>query len=217
MTRRSRQLPDGIKCDALMSTSRAYRYWLTREWNAERPRVGFVMLNPSTADAWRDDPTIRRCIGFARQWGFGSLVVVNLFAFRATDPTRLLRADDPVGPMNAETILRETSACDLVVCAWGNHGHDVALVSKAVIRSKGGVWCLGITKLGEPRHPLYVRRDAELVAFDPVARTARSAHDPRASTGTHEPVIAARVQALPARSSESDPSAAFSSDALPKT
>src|SRR4028119_2392792 len=85
---------------AIFDPTRTYRYALWRTWDAARPPVAFVLLNPSTADARRDDPTIRRCANFARTWGFGGLEVVNLFAFRATHPTDLKCAADPVGPQN---------------------------------------------------------------------------------------------------------------------
>ena len=90
---------------AAFSPCRRYRYCLSRVWNPKLPSVMFVGLNPSTADEQEDDPTVRRCIGFARNWNFGGLILVNLFAYRSTDPADLLRVDDPVGPGNDKHIL----------------------------------------------------------------------------------------------------------------
>ncbi len=114
------------------------------------------MLNPSTADAERDDPTIRRCAGFARSWGFGGMTVVNLFALRATDPARLRRARDPVGRDNDRHIAAAASA-GLVVVAWGVHGR-LGERDRAVLALLSGCrpGCLGTTRGGHPRHPLYL-------------------------------------------------------------
>src|SRR5689334_19453129 len=113
-----------LEDNAVISACGRYRYVLTRQVGPGSRRATFVMLNPSTADATNDDPTIRRCIGFAREWGCGRLVVLNLFAFRATDPADLKRAIDPVGPENRdwfERTLRPPHDGPLV-CAWGVHG-----------------------------------------------------------------------------------------------
>jgi hypothetical protein len=117
------------------------------------------MLNPSTADAHHDDATIRRCIGFARSWGFGGVEIVNLFAYRARDPRELLRVADPVGPRNARFIQMAIARAALVVLAWGAHPS----VSRRAALSLPRARCLGLTRAGHPRHPLYLRRDARLV------------------------------------------------------
>ena len=111
------------------------------------------------ADHMRDDPTIRRCIGFARDWGFGRLVVVNLFALRSTSPRALRRAPDPVGPRNDRWIARLAADAELVIAAWGALGNyrDRA---RLVTSTLSDLYCLGRTRDGSPRHPLYVRRDA---------------------------------------------------------
>jgi hypothetical protein len=134
-----------------------YRYLLWRRW-AEAASVLFVMLNPSTADAHHDDPTIRRCLGFARAWGFGALEVVNLFAWRATDPRELRRAHDPVGPRNDHVIAEAAGRSHAVIAAWGNHGalagrdrRVAALLAPHRPRRLGG-----LTAAVAPRHPLYV-------------------------------------------------------------
>ena len=132
--------------------------------------MAFVMLNPSTADERRDDPTIRRCVGFARRWGFGGVEIVNLFALRASDPRALRRASDPVGPDNDRHIARVAARATLLVVAWGVwgrlRGRSAALRARL---SRRAPRCLGLTRSGEPRHPLYLRADARLVP----ARSAR--------------------------------------------
>jgi hypothetical protein len=104
-----------------MSPCGLYRYELWRYWAPGR-LVAWIMLNPSTADATADDPTLRRCIDFSKAWGCGGLMVVNLFGLRATDPQELRRAEDPVGPMNDHFLWGRCMEADLVVAAWGGHG-----------------------------------------------------------------------------------------------
>jgi hypothetical protein len=158
---------------ATFSADGRYRYRLWRSWDASRPRVAFVMLNPSTAGARRDDPTIRRCQGFARSWGFGGIEVVNLFALRATDPRLLRLADDPVGRENDRHLRSALTRSSLVVLAWGAHGslRERAAAVRGLI-SRRRPRCLGLTRSGEPRHPLYLPGDARLV---PVRSGRRSA------------------------------------------
>lgn len=152
--------------DAVLSPDGRYGYLLTRRW-AEGPVATFVMLNPSTADAAQDDPTIRRCIAFAKRENCGGLAVVNLFAYRATKPSELSQVVDPVGPENDSWPRTTLSGNGLVIAAWGMHGPgDLA---EAVVRLAGDrLRALGVTKDGRPRHPLYVRGDAPLVPW-PVA------------------------------------------------
>lgn len=152
---------------AIISDCGQYRYRLTRDWGHGR-RLPFCMLNPSTADADIDDPTIRRCIGFAKREGYGGLVVVNLFAFRATDPKAMQAAAFPFGPDNhshLSTVARAASALDIpIVCAWG--ANDRGDVAKSIFReAEVRMVCLGRTKDGSPRHPLYVRGDQPLEHF----------------------------------------------------
>ena len=156
---------DRLDADALLSPDGRYRYWLTRDW-ARGPVATFIMLNPSTADASVDDPTIRRCIGFARAWGMGGLKVVNLYALRSTDPKALWTADDPVGPDN-DFHLRDAAGWANrlswpLVAAWGANAKPDRI---AVVRRLDGMnrlTALGVTKDGQPRHPLYLRADATL-------------------------------------------------------
>ncbi|MCY4654811.1 MAG: DUF1643 domain-containing protein [Dehalococcoidia bacterium] len=153
---------------AYFSEDRRYRYLLRRRVGDSSRRVLFVMLNPSAADEVRDDPTIRRCIGFARKWGYGLLDVVNLFALMSTDPKGLLEVDDPVGPYNDAMIHHALEAADSVVLAWGNHGLDhpgrVKEVT-AMVRRSAQPLCLGLTLKGAPRHPLRLARTTALCRF----------------------------------------------------
>lgn len=140
--------------NAVMSACERFRYRLSRQWG-EGGTVCWVMLNPSTADAAQDDPTIRRCIGFSQAWGYGSLVVVNLFALRSTSPKALYASSDRVGPENDRHIADAATTADLVVCAWGNHG---ALGGRAfeVYRLLPRPHYLRLTKAAQPEHPLYL-------------------------------------------------------------
>lgn len=153
---------------AEISACGLYRYSLRRWWDLALPMLCVVMLNPSTADALLDDPTIRRCVEFAKREGFGGIIVVNAFAFRATDPKALQAAADPVGPKNDDAIVAAVRGCGAVLAAWGASyprrlRHRIDRVHRALleIRSKP-VQCLGVTADGCPRHPLYVRGDAPL-------------------------------------------------------
>ena len=151
------QLPGLESRSAELSPCGLYRYTLERRWD-DRPPALFVMLNPSTADASEDDPTIRRCIGFARDWGYGGLLVGNLYAYRATDPAVLWEAAgagiDPVGPLNDRRLRELRRRAALAVAAWGAH----KLVGRAahVMDLLGELHVLRLTKHGQPGHPLYV-------------------------------------------------------------
>ncbi|MDX2097143.1 MAG: DUF1643 domain-containing protein [Leptolyngbyaceae cyanobacterium bins.59] len=155
-----------MKRSAEFDETGTYRYSLHRQWNLEAPDLGFIMLNPSTADADRDDPTIRRCIQFAESWGYGSLEVVNLFAYRATHPKVLLQAPDPVGPENDRYLLQMIDRTQTVIVAWGNRGvfqnrsQDVLTLLKTLEKkASDSLYCLGLTRARQPRHPLYIKRN----------------------------------------------------------
>lgn len=144
---------------AVFDRDRTYRYLLARTWDPEGSVVAFVMLNPSTADAATVDPTVRRCIGFARSWGHGGVEVVNLFALRATRPQDLLGAAEPVGPDNDRILAGTVDRVDRVVVAWGTHGTHLGRdrTVAALVAGRGVVpEALGRTRSGQPRHPLYV-------------------------------------------------------------
>lgn len=163
---------------AVLSDDGLYRYRLSRVWDWERGRMLFVMLNPSTADAEVDDPTIRRCMGFARREGCGGIEVLNLYALRATRPKHLLDHPDPEGPDNiaswadvwTEGIIAHS------VAAWGAHASDSRLPTSRALQAFlgdgfGGWECLGTTAAGAPRHPLYLPGDAPLQPFRPTRLT----------------------------------------------
>lgn len=156
---------------ATFSPCGRYRYTLMRPVSAELGRLTLVMLNPSTADADHDDPTIRRCLGLARRLAVGELVVVNLYALRSTDPAALLADPDPVGPEN-DSVLRQVLAGagfigpGFVVAAWGAHRAVAEERVQLVLDLAGDrLMCLGVTKSGAPRHPLYLPADAPLVPW----------------------------------------------------
>ncbi len=164
----------GVKSDASLSKCGNYRYSLMRRWDQGSP-LRFVMLNPSTADATVDDPTIRRCMGFARREGCAALIVVNLYAYRSTDPKALLTCTDPVGPVNDEILwahlISARAGQTPVVAAWGVNA-EPGRAADVVALVPGVDWrCLGMTKRAAPRHPLYVRGDQPLVSY-PYAETA---------------------------------------------
>jgi hypothetical protein len=152
-----------MKRRTVFSPCRTYRYVLWRELDTADLEYALVVgLNPSTADEVNDDPTIRACMGFARRWGCGWLCMVNLFAYRATKPRDLKAADAPVGPDNDRWLRRLAARASLVVAAWGNEGSFAGRDAR-VIRLLGDQFsCLGMTKQGQPRHPLYVKRVVRL-------------------------------------------------------
>lgn len=145
-----------------------YRYNLWRLWNTTN-RVVWIMLNPSTADASVDDPTIRRCMGFTKQWGVGGIMVVNLFALRSPSPKDLLIHASPVGLFNDHAIKEALYAVkdNYVIAAWGALKKPFRQRALDVVAMCGDMGvqllCLGHTKSGDPRHPLYVRKDQERI------------------------------------------------------
>jgi hypothetical protein len=143
---------------AVFSPDRKYRYQLTRSIGPYMQSVNFIMLNPSTADETKDDPSIRRCIGFARSWGFGRLIVTNLFAIRATDPKQMLSEPEPIGQDNSEWLVKSANRSALVVCAWGAHGahRDRGMEVQRFLLPRHNLHMLRLTAQGEPAHPLYL-------------------------------------------------------------
>lgn len=155
----------------MISPDGLYRYWLGRKWGDDA-RAVFIMLNPSTADGRVDDPTIRRCMGFAKREGCGGIEVINLYALRATKPVHLLDHPDPEGPDNplswAQTLYpdpRGGGAPAFVVAAWGAFSDSDLPESVALRGCSAELVCLGTTQQGAPRHPLYVKADAPLVPY----------------------------------------------------
>jgi hypothetical protein len=147
---------------AEFSDDMVYRTRLIRAWQRSKGRVLFIMLNPSTATEEKLDPTIRRCLGFAYQWGMGEMEIRNLFAIRSASPAEMKRMRDPVGP--AQIVYPEDSF-DVIVAAWGNHGRHMGRgreVEKEIFDAGLVVHHLGLTRDGSPMHPLYLAGDTPL-------------------------------------------------------
>lgn len=179
-----------VDAGAEISACGKYRYLLWREWrgshdpenwswldaiDGEGQRLGepkpclFIMLNPSIANAWQDDPTIRRCVAFARSWNFERLEVVNLFAYRATNPSALLdlpEFQDPIGPENLRIVTDAAQRAGRIICAWGSHGghmnQDETVLGWC---DQAETLCLGLTMSGFPRHPLYLSSKTAPIPF----------------------------------------------------
>ncbi len=159
----------------IFSPDRKYRYTLWREWDRDllgiQPMyiwergfeyVQFIGLNPSTADETKDDPTIRRCVGYAKAWGYGALVMTNLFAWRETSPTLMMKQPQPVGPENDFHLLSVAVKAGCVVIAWGKDGDYLGRGGKVrrMLKDNGVRFdCLGRCQNGEPKHPLYLPKD----------------------------------------------------------
>jgi hypothetical protein len=157
-------MPDS-HCD--FSEDRTYRYTLWRQWGCTLNNyVQFIGLNPSTADETKNDPTVRRCINYAKAWGYGGMCMTNLFAFRATDPADMKVAVNPVGPLNDSLLLAVSGGTNLVMACWGTHGAFQGR-EQAVLRllAHRPLHCLKITANGHPSHPLYLKKDLAPVHF----------------------------------------------------
>lgn len=159
-----------MRKQAVLSEDGKYRYQLSRSWDETKLRVLFIMLNPSTADSSNDDPTIRRCIGFAKSWGYGEMMVGNLFAYRATNPKDLLATENPIGEYNLENLKAMYGKCKTVVCAWGNQGIIDKLAKKhpnyqPLSFVHGELFYLELSKTGTPKHPLYLKKELTPKSF----------------------------------------------------
>ncbi|MGH8661914.1 MAG: DUF1643 domain-containing protein [Burkholderiales bacterium] len=159
---------------ATFSACRRWRYLLWRRWDRARPAANFLILNPSTADEVKLDPTCSRARDYAERWGYGALIVTNVFAWRATDPAALKAARDPVGPENDRAILRAAREAAIVVCAWGNHGAHLDR-SEAVVRllRQARLHALRVNGSGEPTHPLYLPGTLKPVRWAPFRERRR--------------------------------------------
>lgn len=151
---------------ATFSPCRKYRYTLWRHWsNSFVSRYAmFIGLNPSTADENKDDPTIRRCIGYAKDWGYTGLCMTNLFAFRATLPDNMKSAEDPIGPDNDQALINVAECAGVIVAAWGVHGSHLGRdqeIRKIISRLS----YLKLTKEGFPGHPLYLPKKLKPVPW----------------------------------------------------
>lgn len=171
--KRSQNIPtsDSVGAGAVFSRCNFYRYAVWRCWNLELPSVLFIGLNPSTANATLDDPTLRRCIDYARRWNYGSVYIANLFAYRTTDPASLRNVDDPVGPRNNMWLRRLIKRTSRVFVAWGNGG-SYKDRSGEVLKMIPEPYCLKINRSGQPAHPLYLPKSLTPQHFnraDPLA------------------------------------------------
>jgi hypothetical protein len=153
----------------VFSEDRVYRYQLWRQQFHALHYVLFIGLNPSTADETKDDPTIRRCVGFTNSWGYGALCMANLFAFRATNPKVMMASKDPIGVDNDEFIKQLAEEAALIICAWGNGGNYKGRAREVIgllnpVLPK--VMVLGVNADGSPKHPLYLKSDCKPIRFD---------------------------------------------------
>lgn len=169
---------------AVLSDDGLYRYSLWRRWNVDKPRALWIMLNPSTADASVDDPTIRRCIGFARRWGMGGIRVVNLYPFRATKPADLWKAENPLGVGNLGYIEKSIDPHGISIAAWGAHARETEVRAVKNLFYELGIplYALKLTNGGAPGHPLYIAGDTIPVCYEP-ARNPIKREPPPLDTG----------------------------------
>jgi hypothetical protein len=154
---------------AVFSPCMRYRYCLTRVWNhiaSEAGVVSFIGLNPSTADETVNDPTVARCIQYAKSWGMDGMMMLNLFAYRATDPKVMKTQEEPVGLSNDTFLESSVEHSAIVVAAWGTHGAHLER-DRAVMKllARFQIKCLGVTKDGHPKHPLYLRKNLTPMLF----------------------------------------------------
>lgn len=149
---------------AEFSEDQVYRYALWRIWDRNTRPALFIGLNPSAADEEKDDPTIRRCMGFAKKWKCGGLLMANIYAYRSTDPKLLNEIKDPIGPYNIKYIKNLASQTGLIIAAWGNLGSNILDVTRS-LRKYSYVKCLRVNKSGAPAHPLYIPYKINLKPF----------------------------------------------------
>lgn len=158
-------MPNG-HCE--FSPNRLHRYTLWRNWgNLRGNYVQFIGLNPSTADETQDDPTVRRCINYAKSWGYDGMCMTNAFAYRATDPYDMYDFQEPIGERNDEFLRAVSQGTNLVIACWGVHGSHLGRDRQVIELFKGeqSLHCLGLTKDGCPKHPLYLRKDLKPIPF----------------------------------------------------
>lgn len=162
---------DDPRYPTIFSPCRKWRYTLWRLWDPAKPYMMVVGLNPSTADEVQNDPTVWRCISFARDWGFGALCMANAFAYRATQPADMKAFPEPVGAENDRLLLEMAGGAGMVLAAWGTHGNhrnrDCELMAGplAPAAAAGKLMALGVTKDGHPKHPLYIKASTKPVPF----------------------------------------------------
>ena len=154
-----------IEKTAIISDDLKYRYVLTRVFDEKLPMIAFVGLNPSTADAEDDDPTINKCIRYCKSWGYGGFYMVNLFAFRSPYPETLFIENDPIGPKNDNHLIEVFSKVSKVICCWGNTGTYRGR-NVDVLKNINDPYCLSINGSGEPTHPLFIKSDLKPIFYN---------------------------------------------------
>jgi hypothetical protein len=153
-----------MESSANFSPCRCYRYALWRNWGGNGEYIMFVGLNPSTADETQDDPTIRRCLGFADSWGYSGLCVTNLFAYRTSHPADLKHANDPIGPDNDQWLRHLSQGATIIIAAWGVQG-QLHNRDRAVCQMLPRLHYLRLTKDGYPSHPLYLPKTLQPIEW----------------------------------------------------
>lgn len=184
---------------AIFSPTREHRYLLWRQWTSDhidkptRGTVTFIGLNPSTADEVVNDPTVTRCVNYAKAWGYDGMFMTNIFAFRATDPTVMKAYDNPIGELNDEALIWAVSRSWMTVCAWGNHGQHLERSSnvKKLLHPYTGLWYLKMNKSKEPSHPLYLKGNLE-----PTHWWTQSHNDPLLVTPLRKQPLTCPYQAI---------------------
>lgn len=172
---------------SVLSQCRTFRYRLVRVWDSQKPRLGVVGHSWSTTNEWRSEASVRRCVRFARAWGYGGIDLGNLFGLRAKDPRKLATVADPIGPDNDAHLAAMSADNDLIVLAWGaradpDRAHAVAqMLWHCSERCGGSLAVLGWTERGQPRHPLYVPKDTtpECLTLGAEGYGLHEAEDPR--------------------------------------
>lgn len=158
-------LPGDIRRTAVFSECRQWRYELWRRWDDSKPYCVFVCLNPSTADETKDDNTVRRCIDYAQRWGYGAFCMLNIFAYRATQPKNMKAFPKPIGALNDETLKRVCADAGIVVAAWGTHGTHLRR-NLEVLAFLPRLHALQVTAEGHPNHPLYLKKSLTPIPYE---------------------------------------------------
>ena len=155
-----------IERKTVLSHCRQYRYCLWRTWDTQEQKyAAFIGLNPSTADETVDDPTLRRCVDYGKQWAYGALCMLNLFAYRTPNPKELKAHSDPVGAENDRWLVQVAADASIIIAAWGAHGNHLDRDRTVMSLLRGRLSCLAKTKAGHPKHPLYLRKYIQPIPF----------------------------------------------------
>jgi hypothetical protein len=168
---------------AAFSADQKYRYLLTRSWGSNDRAINFLMCNPSVADAKILDRTVAKCLYWAILWGYDTLLITNVFAYRSTNPRNLALVEDPIGIPTNHTYISEamewaTNSGGLVVCGWGNHGASQDLTMRSLAAKLSiNLWCMALNHNQVPKHPLYISKAATPRTFDLACRYEESDSD----------------------------------------